>query len=448
MKKKILIAVSAVAAVCVIAGAFWLLRGRDKGKNTDELVYVEKVSELMGLGSGMGNPGRFSGVVESQETWEIQQKQDKTIKEILVEVGEDVDVGTPLLTYDTATMETDLKQAELELERFDNDITNLNNQIKQLEKEKKEASDDEKLSYTTQIQTAQTDIKKTEYEKKSKSVEIEQMKEQIANATITSEIKGVVKSINNGESQDMTGGESQALMTILSTGDFRIKGKVNEQNLSAVTEGEPAIVRSRVDDKRIWNGTFGKIDVDNPAASNNSGMYGMGMSSEGGSDQSASTSYYFYVELESSDGLLLGQHVYIEQNAGQEEQKEGVWLDASFIADLDSKPYVWADNGKEKLEKRSVVLGQFDEALNQYEIKDGLSREDAVAFPLETLKEGAPTTDSPTALMNEGDMSAPAEGDMPVDEAMPSDEGMSSEEPIPSDDMIESPEGEEGAVAQ
>ena len=93
-------------------------------------------------------------------------------------------------------------------------------------------------------------------------------------------------------------------------------------------------------------------------------------------------------------------------------------------------------------------MGQFDEALNQYEIKDGLSREDAVAFPLETLKEGAPTTDSPTALMNEGDMSAPAEGDMPVDEAMPSDEGMSSEEPIPSDDMIESPEGEEGAVAQ
>ena len=50
----------------------------------------------------------------------------------------------------------------------------------QLEKEKKEASDDEKLSYTTQIQTAQTDIKKTEYEKKSKSVEIEQMKEQLS----------------------------------------------------------------------------------------------------------------------------------------------------------------------------------------------------------------------------------------------------------------------------
>lgn len=436
MKKKVIIAVSAVAAVCVIAGAFWMIKGRDKSKNKDDLVYVEKVSELMGLGSGMGFPGRFSGVVESQETWEIQQKQDKTIKEILVEVGDEVDVGTPLLTYDTATMETDLKQAELELERFDNDITNLKNQIEQLEKEKKDASDEEKLSYTTQIQTAQTDIKKAEYEKKSKSVEIEQMKTQIENATVASEIKGVVKSINNGESQDMTGGESQALMTILATGDFRVKGKVNEQNLSAIAEGEPAIVRSRVDDKKIWNGTFGKIDVDNPAASNNNGMYGMGMS-DGSSDQSASTSYYFYVTLESSDGLLLGQHVYIEMNAGQEEQKEGVWLDASFIADLDSKPYVWADNGKEKLEKRSVILGEFDEEMNQYEIKDGLGKKDAVAFPQENLKEGAPTTDSPTAMMNEGDADMPSEDmtDMPSEDMTD----------MPSEDM---PEGEEGVVGQ
>lgn len=165
-------------------------------------------------------------------------------------------------------------------------------------------------------------------------------------------------------------------------------------------------------------------------------MYGMGMS-DGSSDQSASTSYYFYVTLESSDGLLLGQHVYIEMNAGQEEQKEGVWLDASFIADLDSKPYVWADNGKEKLEKRSVILGEFDEELNQYEIKDGLGKKDAVAFPQENLKEGAPTTDSPTAMMNEGDADMPSEDmtDMPSEDMTD----------MPTEDM---PEGEEGVVGQ
>ena len=46
MKKKVIIAVSAVAAVCVIAGAFWMIKGRDKSKNKDDLVYVEKVSDL------------------------------------------------------------------------------------------------------------------------------------------------------------------------------------------------------------------------------------------------------------------------------------------------------------------------------------------------------------------------------------------------------------------
>ena len=48
-------------------------------------------------------------------------------------------------------------------------MENLKTQIAQLEKEKKKAAEDEKFSYTTQIQTAQTDLKKSEYEKKPKN---------------------------------------------------------------------------------------------------------------------------------------------------------------------------------------------------------------------------------------------------------------------------------------
>ena len=49
--------------------------------------------------------------------------------------------------------------------------------------------------------------------------------------------------------------------------------------------------------------------------------------------QNTSTSYPFYVELESSEGLLLGQHVYIEQDNGLEEREEGIWLDEAFLVD-------------------------------------------------------------------------------------------------------------------
>ena len=62
-------------------------------------------------------------------------------------------------------------------------------QIAQLEKEKKKASEDEKFSYTTEIQTAQMDLKKAEYEKKAKEVQITQMREKIGNSTVTSEIR-------------------------------------------------------------------------------------------------------------------------------------------------------------------------------------------------------------------------------------------------------------------
>lgn len=108
-----------------------------------------------------------------------------------------------------------------------------------------------------------------------------------------------------------------------------------------------------------------------------------------GDDQTSSSTYPFYVNLDSSDGLMLGQHVYIEADEGQDEEKIGIWLNDYFIVDADTdSPYVWVAGDNNKLEKRSVVLGQYDENLAEYEIADGLTEKDKIAFPTETLKEG------------------------------------------------------------
>ena len=61
-------------------------------------------------------------------------------------------------------------------------------------------------------------------------MEIGKLKNSIANAEVTSEIDGVVKSVNsieNPEVNSMTG-EAEPFMTVLATGNFRIKGTVNE----------------------------------------------------------------------------------------------------------------------------------------------------------------------------------------------------------------------------
>ena len=86
---------------------------------------------------------------------------------------------------------------------------------------------------------------------------------------------------------------------------------------------------------------------------------------------------------------MLGQHVYIERDMGQENQKDGLWLSDYFIVDTDTnEPYVWAMDEKKKLEKRYVTLGQHDDELGEYEIVDGLDKKDCIAFPTDSLEEG------------------------------------------------------------
>lgn len=412
-KQKIIIGVCTVLCVGVVGAGIFFVGHKDKG-NKEEIAYVMSVSSM----NDMAGTQKLAGVVESQKTLDIQKDAEREIKEILVKVGDEVEAGTSLFIYDTTKLETDLQQANLDLERAENDMENQKVQIAQLEKEKKNAPEKEKLSYTTQIQSAQMDLKKGEYEKKAKEVEINRLKSQIENSTVTSEMKGVVKSINNsenGENINPYDGSQQAFMTILATGEYRIKGKVNEQNIAQIVEGEPAIIRSRVDKDAVWRGIYTAVDTKNPNnKSNNSMMFGGGQE-----QQMTSTSYPFYVELESSEGLLLGQHVYIEQDTGMEEREAGIWLDEAFIADVDKKPYVWVEAKKGLLEKRTVVLGTYDENMMQYKIESGLKSSDYVAFPQDFFKEGMKTTHEMTEEMM----------------------GMPEETVIPEEDM-EMPQGE------
>ena len=56
-------------------------------------------------------------------------------------------------------------------------------------------------------------------------------------------------------------------------------------------------------------------------------------------------------------------------------------------------------NGQNKLEKRDVILGQYDEDLGEYEIADGLSEKDKIAFPTDELKEGMSVTEGTACLL-------------------------------------------------
>ena len=406
MKKRIFIVLGILIAAGGIGGGVWYhFNGSGQGGSDDTVVYVSKLSVITGTESAATN--RFAGVVEPQKTVNVKIESGRKVKEVQVKTGEEVKAGQLLFEYDLSSIQDDLKQAQLDLDRLKNEQISLTEQISTLEAEKKKAKAEDQLSYTIEIETNKMNLKKNEYSQKSKQSEIDKLQSATQNTEVRSEIDGVIQKIDtskmssdDGDSVDDSSAmdsvssdsssDSSAFITILSTGAYRVKGKVNEQNRDSIIPGESVIIRSRVDSTKTWKGTMGSIDMNNGTSDNdNDNYFGMSSTSD---EQTSSTSYPFYVELESSDDLMLGQHVYIERDIGQDEQKDGLWLSDYYILDTDTnEPYVWAANDKNRLEKRYVTLGKHDDTLGEYEIVDGLTKKDAIAFPTDALEEGEKT---------------------------------------------------------
>jgi HlyD family secretion protein len=388
-RKKAGILIGAVVVLAVLGGTGFYFRDTIAGAlpffdagNTEDKVYVEKVSRVMSQYTGISN--RYNGTVESQDTYEVTVDSSRKIQEILVEEGDEVEEGQKLVTYDVSDIDMQVKQANLEVESINNDIDNYNEQIKQLQEQMQktqESEESERFSLSMQIKTLQNTVQQKQYELESKQLEINKYKAQAGNNTVVSKVAGVVKEINeNGVDSN---GNSAPFMTILQTGEYRIKGSIDEQNIWTISEGQAVVIRSRVDESKTWSGSISLIDTENPESGNNNYYY---------SDSGESASKYpFYIELDSADGLILGQHVYIELDEGQEEAKEGLWLYSYYIVQEDGTAYVWAANEKNRLEKRIVELGAYDENLDEYEILSGLTENDYITWPMPGLYEGVTT---------------------------------------------------------
>ena len=382
--KKIIIGTVAgvtAAAVCVSGVLVW--RHYSRGSDVDGVAYVMPIKDVNSAATTISDL-QFSGVVEPQETKEVKLDTSKTVSSIAVQEGDHVNAGDPLFTYDVESMQLELQQGNVEIERMQNEIESNKQQISQLETEKKSASADDKLTYTTQIQSLQTDIAKSEYDIKTKKIELEKLQNTINNATVTAEIAGTVQSLKTTEQLQSDG--TDVLMKIMSDGEFRVKCTISEQNVQSIYKDEAMVLHSRVDDSS-WTGTISEISTEADNSQNNNMYYG-------GSDEMTTASKYpFYVTLDSSDGLMLGQHLLVSADTGADEsiEKTGIWLYSDYVqTDENGKTYVWAADKKDRLEKREVEVGQTDDTMGDCEIKSGLSEDDMIAFPSDSYQEGKP----------------------------------------------------------
>ena len=339
---------------------------------------VQSVSMICGLGS-VGLADRFGGIVSPLGETKIKKDDSLTVDTIKVKVGDSVAVGDVLFTYDLSELQRNLEKAQLELEQQQNQLENKESEKKDLEEQRDQTGDDAaRREYTLQIREANLDILTYKANISSKKKDIEKVQNNLKNASVKSEVAGEVQAINENGGSD-SNGNPLPFMTIVETSGFRVKGYVNENNAAALREGTEVIIRSRVSDQ-TWKGSVDTVDWNNPVQ----------QQSYYDSDTSLSSKYPFYVTLDEGDGLLLGQHVYIEPDYGQEDEQDAsaINLPSYFISDPDGKPWVWAQSSKGKLEKRDLKLGEYNADTDTYPVLEGLTAEDYIAYPDESLKAG------------------------------------------------------------
>ncbi|MBP5265402.1 MAG: efflux RND transporter periplasmic adaptor subunit, partial [Lachnospiraceae bacterium] len=180
----------------------------------------------------VGMTNYYSGIVEAQETQEVQKDASKEIDEIFVQVGDEVKKGDPLFSYKTDELKLEIEKAKLSLDNSATSIAEYNNQIASYQNEINNTSDNAiKTELQLKITDIQNQIRQAQLEQRTTQAEIEAKQKSIENAIVKSTVDGVIKTISTSST------DQGPYMTILGTGTYRVKGSVDEMNGGMPSEG-------------------------------------------------------------------------------------------------------------------------------------------------------------------------------------------------------------------
>lgn len=339
----------------------------------DAGVSVQRADQLATAGQA---GERYAGMVVSENVESIPKDSTKRVEEVYVREGQAVKAGDKLFTYDSDALELELEKAQLEVEKMTGEQETYEDQLADLEKQLKKTTGSSAITrLTLEINTLKTTMMENEYNLKAKASQIENLQQMLANVDILSPVDGTVRKIDE---------QGDTYITIQQSGAYRIKGMINEMSMAsgALYAGARVQAFSRVSDES-WTGTVISIDTEDASQNNVDAWSNMAVMDT----MTTASSYVFYVELDSVEGLLLGQHVYMEV-VTEAPSMPGLWIPESFLLDMvmneetfEYTATVWVDNGQGKLEQRTVTLGSYDSMTGCWEILSGLNAEDYIADP-------------------------------------------------------------------
>ena len=303
-KKRVAFIISmVVAAGCIGFGAYSM----HKKSASDSSATIDDYGEDNGETNLI-----CSGIIEPEQTYNINLDSERTVDSIEIKVGDHVTAGQTLFTYQSKDYSLQIKQANLEIENLNDSINSYKSQIEDLKKEKANASAEMALSYDSQIQDLNQQMKQANLEIQTKKAEVDSLNKKVNSSKVISPIDGIVSSVNANAQG------SGPFITLLSSGTFRVKTNIDEMNVGNVKEGMTVTIKTRTGKKK-YTGKISKVETNNPSSENNS----PDETADNQNTPQGASKYYFYVSIDNPEGLIVGQHVYVEPDLNSAPEAEG-----------------------------------------------------------------------------------------------------------------------------
>ena len=362
----------------------------------NSMAYVQKVEELSQPVEYLSS-GSIDANVTNEDSQVIQIEDGKTVSEVYVKVGDKVEPGTKLFSYDTTSLQNEAssEQAYLEAAQKQLDIkkelqsyyekltpipestpSDADSKADSLDDYDDDASDDNgsdesesglenREGMTAQekkdaLKKVNEDIKELTQTINTTKIEIESLKQKISDSNVISLVSGKVKSVGDKDKPQNTG---TPFLTIGSDTGVVIKGYLNEFKQRDMHVGDMLNVTNYMN----GNSTTAKITSISDYPTQNYEM----------SDQRNLSFYEFRAYIEEADGFNPDDGVSVTPSNGENDT---ICLENMYVRS-DNKGFYCMIRGKDKRLKKVYVDIQRVPSDNCTIIKSGLKSSDYIAFP-------------------------------------------------------------------
>ncbi|HFI0385186.1 TPA: efflux RND transporter periplasmic adaptor subunit [Streptococcus suis] len=360
-----------VAAVALIGGAL-VFGGVLGGSTTGTEQVAPSLTYTLAKEDSIASSTLLTGTISAAEEQYVYYDASKgDLSEVLVEPGAQVEVGTPLVSYDATELQAALDTAVRGRDKIGRQIYDLKNNGQTVQATGDAATDEAATAAAQRSVDSQLADLNDSYADAQAAVD--KAYTALTEATIYSTVAGTVVEVNKSVAKSSA--TSQTVVHIVNQGSLQVTGNLTEYDLANIAVDQEVKLTSKVYPDKTWTGKITYISNYPSTEQATSAAAGAG----GGSG----AKYPFKAALTSELGeLKQGFTVNIEVV----NTTNHILIPVTAVVPEGDKNFVWTIvEGKAK--KVEVTLGNAD-ALNQ-EVTAGIAAGDQViTIPTPDLEEG------------------------------------------------------------